>query len=848
MVLAAPDGYGKSTLVRDVVRTRDHVWVAIDADARDLLGVLRSFADALHGVAPGFAATFVAVYDRLGDAPDAPQQLATWAAEHIASIGLTLVVDGIARDVDERVWAFVTGLVDRTIARNRWIIIVERLERLPVARWMAEATMDLPLDETDLALSEDDLRKAALDEASPWSRAELDILCQCSGGWPAAIALGLTACESIDRERAPAEPAAFFAYVAEMLLVTLSPGERAFIDATSLFDGFDAALVECTGLRDARRVAAALCDEIGILGLDANGVYRYSAPFKAFLRERLRTAGDAHFDELASATARAYERAGREAGALAIYVEAGDHRAVGALLSASGFRLMERGESGAVERALRALPQATLDDFPVALAVKAALESLHGRLDVAEAWFRLALEAIGDGAQRDEIVYRLAIDLVRRERRDAIDVLEPALKTIDEGAPFAAPLFALLASAHASQREFTHATLAIERALMLLPRVVDRTMRAKVLHQAAFVAFCRGDIAGAKAFATQAYDEATAAYAYDMAARALSVLYNIAIDHDDDLVASRDYLARLAERSVLAGSRQLLLYATSCQYELEVRAGNVGEIARLAERLRSLEVFFSVLTTETLLPAAALQATWTGDFFGAYRLLEPSADSQISPDRQARRYAEIALYAAAAGFRERASAAADRALRLVREIGTADATLLHTQAAIALTFVLLRRRARAAKLLDEVVRRAAGSARLTALVDAVTLVAERWAYGVTPLGLGAALERLAVLDLGGYARMIESLPLPETGRGSIARLTATERDTLRRLAAGLNPRAVARVSGRNLPAVRRQIASVCRKLGCTGWRHAVAMARDEGLLGETICEDAMGALTASGAS
>jgi hypothetical protein len=75
------------------------------------------------------------------------------------------------------------------------------------------------------------------------------------------------------------------------------------------------------------------------------------------------------------------------------------------------------------------------------------------------------------------------------------------------------------------------------------------------------------------------------------------------------------------------------------------------------------------------------------------------------------------------------------------------------------------------------------------------------------------LEELDAADLGGIARMIEALPLP-TPRSTRHRtqLNASERETLRRLAAG------------DTSADTRLVASACRKLGCRGWREAIALA------------------------
>jgi hypothetical protein len=83
---------------------------------------------------------------------------------------------------------------------------------------------------------------------------------------------------------------------------------------------------------------------------------------------------------------------------------------------------------------------------------------------------------------------------------------------------------------------------------------------------------------------------------------------------------------------------------------------------------------------------------------------------------------------------------------------------------VALTFVLVRRRARAAKLLVELARESAENERIGLFIDVVQTLAARWVSGTSPPALAAQLDVLEARDFGGLARMLEALPLPELGR------------------------------------------------------------------------------------
>jgi DNA-binding CsgD family transcriptional regulator len=226
-----------------------------------------------------------------------------------------------------------------------------------------------------------------------------------------------------------------------------------------------------------------------------------------------------------------------------------------------------------------------------------------------------------------------------------------------------------------------------------------------------------------------------------------------------------------------------------------------------------------------LLPAQALRATWVGDFHRAYRLIATTAEKQITPMRQSQRHAEIALYAAAAGLRAEAAAAVRRALALVPKDDDTDKAATFTKAYISLALNLLGRHRQAARMLSKLNRSPALSPRLKQLVRAIRAVNDRWALGRYSTNLRAALDLLDACDFGGIGRLIEALPLPETFRGHFAQLTGPEREVLIHLAAGLKSDEIGSLAGQPAETIDALVRSLCRKLGCTSPRHAVALAK-----------------------
>jgi ATP/maltotriose-dependent transcriptional regulator MalT len=432
-IVAAPACYDRGAVADECLRAGGVVHRRVSPAPGDsgIVGLLRSLAFAVSDAAPTLTSAYVGGPAKFADAPDGAEQLARWAAGELRDVRTTLVVEGV--DVsDPRLAAFLAALVDRTHAGLRWLIVAETHALLPVARWMAEGTSAAPLDESDLAIAPIDLLRASRSLAV--RRPEpLERLCRVAGGWPAAIALGVAAGPGLDIAGAPVERAALFDWLADAALAQLSPRERALLDATCLFDRIDPALLDALGWNDAVPLLDGLCDGLGLVRADADGGCRYDERLAAYLQRRLRARADGSFERITADAAHAYERAGRIEAAIGLRVAQRDGNAIGVLLAEHGFRLIDRGGSMLVARALECVGEDVLLALPSALAVKACLESLHGKFDVAEAWFRVALERADDASERLRIAHRLAVDLVRRERPDAIELLRQLTASLAAG-------------------------------------------------------------------------------------------------------------------------------------------------------------------------------------------------------------------------------------------------------------------------------------------------------------------------------------------------------------------------------------------------------------------------------
>ncbi|MBV8353961.1 MAG: hypothetical protein JO101_01470, partial [Candidatus Eremiobacteraeota bacterium] len=469
----------------------------------------------------------------------------------------------------------------------------------------------------------------------------------------------------------------------------------------------------------------------------------------------LRVAGR---DVRPAAVAAALEQAGYPAEALQLAVDNDTKSRIATILHGQGAAFIDSGMTDLVEAAIERLEGSDYGQMPMVLALRAREQAHNGRYDTAEAWYRQAVNAARDHEDRTRIAHWFALDLVRRGRADAIDVLEPfvaeAAATEEEVAARAT-----LATAYAGEGLLTEARATIESALASLRSVrISGRAHARINHQAAYVYLNAGEFERAERHARAAVALAETAGAYDVAARALTVLYQIAYDVDDDIAASAEYLEQCENYSLKSGNARVRAHAVFSALDIAVQRGDDAQIERLDRALGRIDAVLEAdSAADTLLPAEALRHGWQREFASAFALLDGTAERLPAGDRQVLRWAEIAVYAAAA----REGDAARIALMHVRDDLT-DASSKRgvlTRALAALAALMLDKRGLADEFLDLAPREAAPR-RLSGLLAAVKALA---AYPEADRGqrdaLRGQLEALRANSLGGYARLIAALPI-----------------------------------------------------------------------------------------
>jgi len=759
VLLLADAGYGKSVALRQFLDGEQDpcAFYRVAPDTTTLLGFLRGLSTALEPFVPGAHLSFTMAYERSMQSQTPFGELATWLGEHLRNATIRIAIDDLHNAGSDDIGDFLSHAIDASPRAIKWIIATRSSKAFSPSTWLAQREMDWPIDESELRFTSGEVAQLAQSVGMTFSPRGFDAALRTSDGWPSAAALALMQAETLPVLEIATAKAEVYDALARLVFEAQTEAAQRFLLETSVYRILEREVLRASdwhfqGLADAPGWDGPYVEELG------DGIYRYDSLFRDFLlRVLAEQGGDVERDALIRAAV-AYERLERIPEAMEYHGRAATTSALTRLLSTHGLALIERGEADAVESVIHMLPEDQQHESPAILGLRAVIDSQAARYDTAEAWYRLALHDLDDERLRLRLVYRYSLDLLRRGRMDCIDLLEPAIvSALASGHDFHPLLCCTLATAYVrAGRNDEARTLVISALPKLAPSLTD-SQRARAYHQAAFVALRIGDIKDAHTFASAVVEIAGPAGLYDVAARAYSILYEIAHVHEANPRKALEYVENVASFALKCGDAHIREWALIAAYYIEAERGAGTMMATIERSLNTANVLqMTDEATKALLPGQALRATWSGDFAHALRLLANTAADQDTSDRRALRWAEIALYGAASGNLEDAKAALDEARR---EMAGAPAGKYSAQA---LAYILLALSMFGQDAAWEDVRRdprlgGLGLA-IRALVHCAELLHIHWAQKRDHAGVLAALEDLRRHDMGGVAAMLEALP------------------------------------------------------------------------------------------
>jgi len=812
-VVAAPAGFGKTVALAHFLEfsTNDQV-----------LYSLRDENSSLEGFARGLLA-----------AAGAPAESSLAAAELLRDLRETIVIDNLQL-VDAEALAFLLGLIESS-PDARWILVSRNPLDLPLASWLAYRRMEMPIDEVDLRLAADEALKIAHSFAPSASETDIEELRTLTGGWPTAFAFGLRLLtREANLERALGSTRELiFSYLAEQVFSALAEADRSFLLQTAFLPALRPEQLRASGYGDAGFTLARLQRLTGFVRLDTEGTFVHQSLFQEFLQYQAQSLGQGPYAEAVVFAAEALERDGAFAEALEMRRRIPDLVAMRRILLAHGAALLARGAHESVSAALVALPAEERERNPELIALAADLTARRGQSGDAVRLYKSALAMLEGGDVQFDVATRLAATLCDRlDFEDAKNVLDQLTGSPSDRA-IKARFLAVDAVVRSCNGERSNVPLqSLRDASELAALCGDPALQAAILHRTAEVKLICG-------LFEEAQKDAATALALCESERLGSLAARSA------LTLARGAAAACNQKKADWSAAQALRHAEAARDEAAWRgalaesflgAAVCEDTKRLNELDRTLESKPALeLRPWSLASTFALRLAWGGDFAAAHDLLNEGFRSDGDPRAELVRASELALYAAAANSRE----ASEDAIRdwqarnaELEEAGVPSCPIMLSRLWIALASLLLGRAAVANNMLREIERSGrdvpAPLRELCSLARAIYVHSET---GAAHADVVRALEATRAAGFAGYARLLERLPLPDAGPSPrFGSLTRTEVQVLRLLAAGGSSKSIGAELERSPQTVDSHVKSVIRKLGCSGRREAVGLARQHGII------------------
>lgn len=366
-VLAAPAGYGKTTLMSQwAAALQDagapYCWVTSDANAGGAADVARRLA---YGIAeieldPDETAFGETVANVLAE-----RERCTVFIDDVhllAKSGLDLLM----------------RVVSLAPAGARFVFGTRSVAGLSLARLRAQGAL-AELSASQLALGE--AQCAAMFESALTSPADAAQLQENARGWPAGVRLGL---ETLARANDPRAAHAIADFFEEEVFANLGEADRSFLVRVSVLDELCPSLCDAVTGRSDSRARLRRLEQAGLfleLCSSADAKYRLHPMFAGFLKEKLQAEQD---DEIAAL----HERAsgwlagnGDLVAALEHIGQARDPHKIADFLEANCEEMTYQGALPRVARHAEALPKELLDTLPKTLLMMAWLHTRQLRFD-----------------------------------------------------------------------------------------------------------------------------------------------------------------------------------------------------------------------------------------------------------------------------------------------------------------------------------------------------------------------------------------------------------------------------------------------------------------------------------
>jgi ATP/maltotriose-dependent transcriptional regulator MalT len=819
-MVIAPAGFGKTEAVGDAFGPSAH-WVriaehgaSVEALARDVIAA--AAPDATRALAP-----------LLARAPTAEnrEHLIGWIASRLRSVEAPIVLDDLQHTSgDDAALGFLREIMAATIPAIRWVLVSRETPELPIGTWLARDYMTLPVATDDLAFDVEEAMGVASAMGVAIDESILSDLVRDVSGWPLALRLALG---SWDRTRSlpPLRirtRTVLFEFLESEVWSRLSAVEREFFEAAAFLEELRPRVLGAAGFVESRLSLEQLHRRMPLLTKLGSGAFRMHELFREFVLQR--PAGDAGTRAaLVKRLAHALARFGNFDEAVAMMVRAEDWAGALALLASGGIDRIESGHRAEVAAVLTALPR-SLRDHPVVTGLRGYALAIDGAYDLAKREIDASLAGEIDPSLRGALALQsasLAFNI--RDLPEAVRLNRSVMgdERFSGEVRMKAAASLAMASAMAGDAEGARDAMGFCASGLESGSV---EVRAQVRHRLAYAHLCMGEYAVSEQYADECVQLAHAIGLESLAARAYTILQNVAVATFADVHTVRRYVELCLASAESSGDRAMQIFALESLVVLACSQGDDESYEARNPQLRSLQgrtVSQNIVWIR--FNRAAREAGLGRRDLAIGELTRLDRSTMKKPAVAFVDAVLSVLYAATESARARTLLERPVILTADRDYDSVR-YLLYAQAFHALGHWLngqgrVARRARLPNANDL----APTDATVVSVIGTICSTSRQ---SITARQIDQLTEPLVAVGLSGYARFLRAVLAP----ASVHELTRTELEVLRELRSGGTTAEVAERLGKSSNTVLSHIKAACSKIGCSGRLAAIAYAVDQGWL------------------
>jgi|GEM_PF-1551607 len=832
-LLAAPAGCGKTEALNDA---RPHLGQIFDiALAAEVIPAGELGRALVAALAPRDVRNFGTLIDR----SPSVEEIVLWLNRRLRNVRGTAIVDDFHRTaIDASATKLLAGVIEGTRTRINWVIASRTMPDLPIGSWLATGHLSMPIEEEELLFTRDEAAGLAASLEVDVDAESLDKIFDDTGGWAIALRLSLdfwsrTGAVQPLRLRTRA---VLFRYIESEIWGRLdNEDERMMLGAASLLHPIRTSILTSAGFANAADTLQRIKRVPLVTRSDSNKFFIHDI-LREFSLQRLRERGD-----LAAVVRRvgfALQDLGHDAEALQLFAEIGDHESTIAHLAEHGLGLLDFGRRATVNLALGTLPRSAVFGNPVIAGINGALEETIGSFSAAELQYRNALDGQLPVKMRVVIARRLAVLLINRSRSEEAlpilaDVLARKLTLQDETVLRAARAVAVIAPAQSRERaDASSASMRCMEEIEFVERnigLLDPELRARTYQLLAAASFYLQNWDEAAHSARQSADLALSLGLDAHAARSFSVLYSVisltTAEPGAAAVVATQWIAA-AERG---GDTLMLISGHRAKYVTAIDCGDENGANAAEKALSSLGDTRSFNDTLPARIARAMREAGKGNLPKAVTSLSMIADRDLTSAERVLRTSMLAVIRAAQrNADETRSLLKSPSFVALGEARDVFSRRYHNlaQAYRALALWLIDSQTAARKSINLNADIAGMAARDRAFVQVISNFCHMSLGSIdddVAVETTAPLDELGLHGVAKFLRMcctrVDEKPAP---------LTASEFEVLRAFKSGSTEAAVADVLGKSKHTVHKQMATIIKKIGCSGRAEALEYARAQG--------------------